>query len=65
MIAGSEETAMIENLRPLTQEQRQAARKNAREAVVRAIGPQPARDQFMHATISKYPVSVTRLIFLL
>jgi len=30
---------MIENLRPLTQEQRQAARQSAREAVIRAIGP--------------------------
>ena len=56
---------MIENLRPLTQEQRQSARKAAREAVVRAIGPKPAREHFNYATISKYPPSVTRLIFLL
>ena len=33
-----EETAMIENLRPLTQEQRQDARKSARNAVIRALG---------------------------
>jgi hypothetical protein len=65
MIAGSEGTVMIENLRPLTQEQRQAARKAAREAVVRAIGPKPMREHFHYATISKYPPSVTRLIFLL
>ena len=56
---------MIENLRPLTQEQRQSARRNAREAVIRAIGPRPTREYFNHSTISKYPPSVTRLIFLL
>jgi hypothetical protein len=65
MIAGSEGTAMIENLRPLTQEQRQGARKNAHDAVIRAIGPKPMREHFYHSTISKYPPSVTRLIFLL
>jgi hypothetical protein len=65
MIAGSEMIAMIENLRPLTQEQRQGARKKAREAVIRAIGPKPAREHFNQSTISKYPPSVTRLIFLL
>jgi hypothetical protein len=56
---------MIDNLRPLTQEQRQGARKKAREAVTRAIGPKPAREHFNQSTISKYPPSVTRLIFLL
>jgi hypothetical protein len=65
MTVGSEVTAMIENFRPLTQEQRQSARKQAREAVVRAIGPKPAREHFNQSTISKYPPSVTRLIFLL
>ena len=56
---------MISNLRTLTQEQRQGARKKAREAVIRAIGPKPAREHFNQSTISKYPPSVTRLIFLL
>jgi hypothetical protein len=65
MTAGSEETAMIENLRPLTQDQRQGAHKKAREAVIRAIGPKPVREYFNQSTISKYPPSVTRLIFLL
>jgi hypothetical protein len=65
MIAGSKVPAMIENLRPLTQEQRQSARKAAREAVIRAIGPKPAREQFNYSAISKYPPFVTRLIFLL
>jgi hypothetical protein len=37
---------MIERLRPLTQEQRQSARKSAGEAVIRAIGPKPARGQY-------------------
>jgi hypothetical protein len=53
---------MIDNLRPLTQEQRQTDRQAARQAVVRSIGPRPAREQFAHHTISKYPSSVTRLI---
>jgi hypothetical protein len=56
---------MIDNLRPLTQEQRQAARQAARQAVVRCIGPRPTREQFAHHTISKYPPSVTRLISIL
>ena len=56
---------MIENLRPLTQEQRQGARKKARDAVIRAIGPKPTREHFNYSTISKYPPSVTRLIFFL
>jgi hypothetical protein len=56
---------MIDNLRPLTQEQRQSACQAARQAVVRAIGPQPMREQYAQHTISKYPPSVTRLISLL
>jgi hypothetical protein len=56
---------MIEQLRPLTQEQRQAARQAARQAIVRSIGPRPVREQFAHHTIGKYPSSVTRLISLL
>jgi hypothetical protein len=56
---------MIDNLRPLTQEQRQSALQVARQAVVRSIGPRPAREQFEHHTISKYPSSVTRLISIL
>src|SRR5690606_19267113 len=56
---------MIDNLRSLTQEQRQAARQAARQAVIRSIGPRPVREQFAHHTISKYPPSVTRLISIL
>jgi hypothetical protein len=56
---------MIDNLRPLTQEQRQGARKKARDAAIRAIGPKPVREHFNQSAISKYPPSVTRLIFLL
>jgi hypothetical protein len=56
---------MINDLRPLTQEQRQAARQAARQAVVRSIGPRPVREQFAHHTISKYPSTVTRLISIL
>jgi hypothetical protein len=53
---------MIEHLRPLTQEQRQGAHQSAREAALRAIGPKPVREHFAGETISRYPVSVTRLI---
>jgi hypothetical protein len=56
---------MIDNLRPLTQEQRQTARQAAHRAVVQSIGPRPVRGHFAHHTISKYPPSVTRLISLL
>jgi hypothetical protein len=56
---------MIDNLRPLTQQQRQTARQAARQAVVRSIGPRPAREHFAYHSISKFPPSVTRLISLL
>jgi hypothetical protein len=55
----------LENLRPLTQDQRQSARQAARQAVVRSSGPRPTREQFTHHTLSKYSQSVTRLINLL
>lgn len=51
---------MTENLRPLTQEQRQTVHRAARQVALRAIGPQPTREQFASAAISRYPVSVTR-----
>jgi len=56
---------MIDNLRPLTQVQRQTARQAACQAAVRFVGLRPVREQFAHHTISKYPPSVTRLISLL
>jgi hypothetical protein len=42
------EQTVIENLRPLTQEQRQDARHAAHDAVMRAVGARPSRDQFTH-----------------
>jgi hypothetical protein len=53
---------MTTSIRPLTQEQRQAARRAAHEAVIHAIGIRPTRDQFTYTTISKYPPAITRLI---
>ena len=53
---------MIENLRPLTQEQRQAARRAAQKAVIQAVGVKPSREHFSQTTITKYPAAVTRLI---
>jgi hypothetical protein len=53
---------MTASIRPLTQEQRQAARKAAHDAVIRAVGMKPTREQFIYTTISKYPPAITRLI---
>ena len=33
--------------------------------MIRALGSKPTREQFTHTTISRYPLSVTRLISLL
>ena len=57
-----EKTTVIDNLRPLNQEQRQNARHAAHDAVIRAVGARPEREQFMHHATSKYPPMVTRLI---
>ncbi len=56
---------MLDNLRPLNQDQRQDARHAAHDAVIRAVGARPARDQFTHHATSKYPPTVTRLISVL
>ena len=53
---------MTPSIRPLTQEQRQAAQNAAHDAVIRAIGTKPTREQFTYTTISKYPPTITRLI---
>ena len=53
---------MINTLRPLTQEQRQAAWQAAQAAVIRAAGGRPNREHFSHTTTTKYPPAVTRLI---
>ncbi len=53
---------MIENLRPLTQEQRQSARRAAQKAVIQTVGVKPNREHFSQTTITKYPAAVTRLI---
>jgi hypothetical protein len=56
---------MIENRRPLTQEQRQGARRSARNAVICLLGSRPTGEQFTHTTISRYTLAVARLISLL
>ena len=53
---------MALDIRPLTQEQRQAARQAAHAAVMCAMGHQPTREQFTYTTLSKYPPAITRLI---
>ena len=49
----------------LNQEQRQDARHAAHDAVMRAVGARPSRDQFTHHATSQYPPTVTRLISIL
>lgn len=56
---------MIDSLRPLTQDERQAAYEAAKAAVVRAIGARPAREHFTQHSAQKYPPSITRLITIL
>lgn len=56
---------MLNDLRPLTQEQRQDARHAAQEAVIRAVGDRPTREQFAGHSVSRYPARVTALITLL
>ncbi len=53
------------DLRPLTQDERQAAFEAAKAAVIRAIGPKPDREMFAHHTAGKYPPKMTRLITIL
>lgn len=53
---------MLTSIRPLTQDERQTARLAAYQAVERAIGECPTRDEFSHHATSSYPTSVTRLI---
>lgn len=53
---------MLDQVRPLTQEQRQKAHQAAQDAVRRAIGDRPTREQFAGHSASKYPPTVTRLI---
>jgi hypothetical protein len=53
---------MTTSIRPLTQEQRQGARRAAHEAVIHAVGTKPTREQFTYTAISKYPPAITRLI---
>lgn len=53
---------MALDIKPLNQEQRQAARQAAHRAVIKAIGAKPTREQFIYTTISKYPPAIMRLI---
>lgn len=56
---------MLNQIKPLTQEQRQNARALAQQAVVREIGDRPLRENFDRHTALRYPPSVTRLINIL
>lgn len=56
---------MLNQIKPLTQEERQNARALAQQAVVREVGERPLRENFDRHTASRYPPSVTRLINIL
>lgn len=53
---------MIEQIQPLTQQQRVQARKQAIEVVEALAGKKPAREQFRNSTISKYPYWITGMV---
>ena len=53
---------MLNQIKPLTQEQRQNAHDAAQQAVMRAVGDRPQREHFDRHTASRYPQSVSRLI---
>ena len=53
---------MLNQIRPLTQEERQLARAAAQEAVIRDIGERPQREDFTQHAAHRYPPSVTKLI---
>lgn len=53
---------MLAQIKPLTQEERQAARAAAQEAVQRDIGDRPNREYFNHHAARRYPPGVTKLI---
>lgn len=53
---------MLVQIKPLTQEERQAARTAAQEAVQRDLGDHPNREYFNHHAARRYPPGVTKLI---
>lgn len=55
----------LQQLKPLTQEERQNAYTAAQQAVQRDIGERPQREQFIHYSSQRYPPFVTKLINLL
>ena len=62
MIYLEKNEVMFSQIKPLNQEERQNAHASAQQAVMRAIGERPLRDQFDQHTASRYPPSVTKLI---
>ena len=53
---------MFSQIKPLIQEERQNAHAAAQQAVMRAVGERPIREQFDMHTASRYPPAVTKLI---
>lgn len=56
---------MLDNIKQLTQIERQQAESSAKDAVKGKVGDQPKREQFKDHSKSKYPPWVTRLIAIL
>lgn len=53
---------MIEQIQPLTQQQRLEARKRAIKVVQAFAGEKPKREHFKNTTISKYPHWITGIV---
>ena len=53
---------MLNQVRPLTQEDRQLARAAAQDAVMRDVGERPQRDHYNQHAAHRYPPMVTKLI---
>lgn len=53
---------MLSQIKPLNQEERQNAHASAQQAVMRAVGERPVREQFDMHTASRYPPTVMKLI---
>lgn len=56
---------MIEQIQPLTQQQRVEARKKAIKVVEALAGTKPTRETFRNSTFSKYPAWITGLVVIL
>lgn len=55
-------SSLYQTIQPLSDEQRIEARSRAGKLVLKAVGDRPRREQFINATIGKYPLWFTRFV---